>query len=549
MAGCESTAPTEDTRATSEDLTAAIPLFPTGVNAGGTALAIGSTDPHYAVTATTDTNYPAPPSRSALVTSKNAGWGTPTAPAAWISLNNHQCSGAPGSTCQSATFDYTTTFTLPAGTHPATATITLTVVADDDVNIRLNGTSVGNFTNAYATGSTLTIPAGSTFNANPTPNTLTFHITNSGGGPTGLAVYAISGSANGCTLDNQCTALQFCDTQALACVTKIANAAAIPTVTGHLPPLTGVCSAAVGTAVCQSTVCDTVDNKCGLLNGDGPCTVANGPVRCRSTACDGNTGVCIPPGGCTLDSECNAGTQFCNTATFACVAKLANGTTVPTISGHAPPLTGVCSAAVGTAVCQATVCDTVDDKSGFANGDGACNAGNAAAVCRSGACGADLQCGYPNGGGPCAAGAVCRSGVCDVGSGKCIPPGGCAADSECNPATQFCNTQTFTCTPKLGDGTPVPTIGGHDPPLTGVCSNAVGTAVCLATVCDTADSRCGYANGDGPCSAGTAGTVCRSLACGSDLLCGYPTGEGPCNAGTAATVCRSGACSVVGVCV
>ncbi len=648
VAGCESAAPTEDSRTASEDLTSAITLFPTAVNAVGAALAIGSTDPHYAVTATTDTNYPAPPSRNAIVTSKDGGWGTPTAPAAWISLNNHTCSGAPGNTCQSATFDYTTTFTLPAGTHPATATITLTVLADDDVNILLNGTSVGTFPATYAAGSTLTIPAGSTFNANPTVNTLTFHVTNSGGGPTGLAVYTISGSAKGCTLDNQCTALQFCDTQALACTPKIANSAAVPTLTGHAPPLTGVCnaavgtavcqatvcdtadnkcgfangdgpctiangptrcrsltcdasglcippggcavdadctaaqfcntatfacvpkianagavptiaghtppltgacSAAVGTAVCQATVCDTADNKCGFANGDGPCTLANGPTRCRSTACDGVTGVCIPPGGCTLDSECAASTQFCNTATFACTAKVANGTGVPTIGGHTPPLTGVCTALAGAAVCLANVCDTADNACGFANGDGTCNAGNALTVCRSGACGTDLKCGYPNGGGPCAAGTVCRSGVCDVGSGQCIPPGGCVIDSECT-ATQFCNTQTFTCTPKLGDGTLVPTISGHTPPLTGVCSSvAVGTAVCLATVCDPGDDRCGFANGDGTCNAGSAGTVCRSHVCGTDLVCGYPINEGPCNAGNAGTVCRSGACSVVGVCV
>ena len=38
-------------------------------------------------------------------------------------------------------------------------------------------------------------------------------------------------------------------------------------------------------------------------------------------------------------------------ATLACTPKLANGSEIPTISGHAPPLAGQCSAAVASSVC------------------------------------------------------------------------------------------------------------------------------------------------------------------------------------------------------
>src|SRR6185437_14900386 len=92
-----------------------------------------------------------------------------------------------------------------------------------------------------------------------------------------------------------------------------------------------------------------------------------------------------------------ATTEFCNTVTSTCTTKLGNGVSIPTIAGHTPDLAGVCNAAVGTAVCASTVCDTTDNKCGFANGDGTCNAGNGATVCRSGSCGGDSICGRQGG--------------------------------------------------------------------------------------------------------------------------------------------------------
>jgi hypothetical protein len=296
--------------------------------------------------------------------------------------------------------------------------------------------------------------------------------------------------------------------------------------------------------------------------------------------------------GCALDSDCTA-TQFCDTATAMCTPKLANGTPVPTIPGHAPPLTGACSSPVGAAVCTSGVCDTKDDDCGYANGDGPCTAGNGATVCRSGACSAN---------------------------GTCEPAGGCNVDADC-AAGDWCDESTHTCTPTLANGQPVPTDPPHtSPTLNGTCTAAAGALVCTSGVCDTADGECGYANGDGPCTPANGGTVCRSGMCSTggvciaagtcntdadcangnwcdesthtctpqlangapvptdpphtnpalngtctpaagtlvcksgvcdtkDDECGYANGDGPCTAGNGATVCRSGTCGPNGTCV
>ena len=295
--------------------------------------------------------------------------------------------------------------------------------------------------------------------------------------------------------------------------------------------------------------------------------------------------------GCDLDSQCTV-VQFCDTQTSVCTAKLANGTAIPTLSGHSPALNGTCTVAVGNAVCASAVCDTKDNECGYANGDGTCTNSNA--------------------------GTVCRSGACSV-SGVCEPVGGCEVDADC-PASDWCDISTATCTPKLANGTLIPTDPGHtNPMLNGTCTPAAGALVCTSAVCDTKDNECGYANGDGTCTSGTAGTVCRSGACSvsgvcepsggcasdadctggdwceestatcmpklpngsaipvdaphtnpslngecvpaaaalvcasgvcdtKDNKCGYANGDGPCTTGTGSTVCRSTACSVDGTC-
>jgi hypothetical protein len=57
-----------------------------------------------------------------------------------------------------------------------------------------------------------------------------------------------------------------------------------------------------------------------------------------------------------------------------------------------------------------------------------------------------------------------------------------------------------------------------NPTLDGTCTAAAGAVACVSGVCDTNDSRCGFANGDGPCTVGDGGNgsaVCRSNVCTS----------------------------------
>jgi MYXO-CTERM domain-containing protein len=112
----------------------------------------------------------------------------------------------------------------------------------------------------------------------------------------------------------------------------------------------------------------------------------------------------------------------------------------------------------------------------------------------------------------------CPSGsVCDTGSGLCVT--GCDSDSQCN-STQWCNNPpggTGTCTPKLPNGTMLPSM----PTSVATCNAMVGTRVCLSGVCDTKDNTCGYANGDGPCS---SNAQCRNDTCDpTTMTCMQPS--------------------------
>ncbi|HEY1691076.1 MAG TPA: hypothetical protein VGG39_02885 [Polyangiaceae bacterium] len=581
----------EPVATTSSDLAIA-GLFSTGVDGTGTPLAIGATDPHYVLSS----NDPAFPGPKAITVTPNAAWTGNTATSEWISIQ------ASTTGANNGVYTYTTIFTL-TGVDPATATLSGTWAGDDSVSLSLNGTVVATrAAPAYGSTAAFAVPAGSPFVEGA--NTLAFTTVNSGNGPTGLQIVTITGNVVGCTADAQCTAAQFCNTQTNVCTAKLANGTAVPTLTGHTPPLTGTCTAAVGTAVCVAAVCDTKDNDCGYANGDGPCTVATGGTVCRSGACS-TSGVCEPSGGCEVDADCTGG-KWCDETTSTCTAKVANGSPVPTDGKHTnPTLNGTCTAQVGTLTCTSGVCDTKDDDCGYANGDGPCTVATGGTVCRSGACS--------------------TSGVCE-------PSGGCVVDADCS-ASDWCDIGTATCTPKLSNGTAMPTDTGHvTPVLNGTCTVAAGALVCASGVCDASNNECGYANGDGPCTpgdggAGNGGSVCQSGACSvggtcepqggcetdadctggdwcdeatatctaklangtsvpndpkhtgptldgectpqaaalvcasgvcdiKDNKCGYANGDGPCSeadagsdAGLASIVCRSGACSVDGTCV
>jgi uncharacterized repeat protein (TIGR01451 family)/MYXO-CTERM domain-containing protein len=327
--------------------------------------------------------------------------------------------------------------------------------------------------------------------------------------------------AGGCNVDLDCSAGNWCNESTKTCVPKLANGAGVPTDPAHVAPaLNGTCTASAGTLVCVAGVCDTADNKCGLVNSDGPCTAGNAGTVCRSGVCDADAkcgfavndgpctvanagvvcrsgacsvgGLCEPLGGCNVDADCSGG-NWCNETAHTCTAPLANNTVIPTDPPHvAPVLNATCTAQAGTLVCASKVCDTSDQKCGFAVGDGPCSALNALVVCRSGACSTN---------------------------GTCEPAGGCNVDADCSGGN-WCSEATHLCTPKIANGAVIPTDPPHtSPTLNGTCTAPAATLVCVSSVCDTADSKCGYANGDGPCTALNKGTVCRSGACSTNGKC------------------------------
>jgi MYXO-CTERM domain-containing protein len=489
-------APAEPTATTSSAL-GITGLFPTGVDGNGTPLATGTVDAHYTLASADPTLGLMPRAFAVDAQASMAGagaWTPNTASSKWISVRASAVSTLP------LLYTYSTTFNLN-GADPTTATLTGALACDDTCVLRLNGTDIKTFASpAWTQATAFSVPAGSPFVAGN--NTLSVAVTNSGGIVTGLQITKIT---PGCTTDSQCASTQFCNTQTNACTPKLPDGTPVPTIPGHAPPLTGTCSAPVGTAVCVSGTCSTTTNDCGAT---------------------------APP-ACTTDGQCASG-QFCNTQTMTCTPKLPDGTPVPTIPGHTPPLTGTCATDVGTAVCVSGTCNTTTNDCG-------------PAVTPPPACTMDSQCAstqfcdtqtmtctskLPDGApvptvpghtppltGTCATGVgavVCISGACDATSNLC--GSGCTKDSDC-ASTQFCDTQTMACTPKLPNGDMIPTLTGHTPDLTGMCTTPVGAAVCASAVCDMTNDECGFANGDGPCTAANGGVVCQSGVCAASGTC------------------------------
>ena len=243
----------------------------------------------------------------------------------------------------------------------------------------------------------------------------------------------------------------------------------------------------------SGTVCDNGGG--GSFTCIPGCRGTGGNTCMTGMVCSSTTtaiGSCSVPGSCNVDSDCTGG-KWCHMTSHTCTAKIANGSSMPSDPPHtSPTLNGICSAAAATLVCVSGVCDPQDNLCGYADGDGPCTTATGATVCRSGACSAN--------------------------GGVCVPAGGCAVDADC-ASNQWCNTPTFTCAPKLLNGQDMPTAAGHSPTLNGVCTAAAAIAVCLSAVCDVADNRCGYADGDGPCTVASGPTVCRSGICGTSGVC------------------------------
>ncbi|MFO0619050.1 MAG: MYXO-CTERM sorting domain-containing protein [Polyangiaceae bacterium] len=332
---------------------------------------------------------------------------------------------------------------------------------------------------------------------------------------------------NGCNVDADCTGGNWCNIGAHTCTPKLPNGTNIPTDPPHTgPTLNGTCTMQAGVLVCQSAVCDTADNKCGFLNGDGPCTLANQGVVCRSQVCDVNdlkcgyrdgdgpctmangavvcrsqscsaNGLCKPLGGCNVDADCSGG-NWCNESMHACTPKVPNGTPIPNDPPHmGPTVNGTCTAAAAALVCASGVCDPGTNECGFENGTGPCDPGNEDVVCQSQSCSVN---------------------------GTCKDPNGCNVDGDCN-ADSWCNISMHACTPKIPNGTPIPKDPPHmSPTVDGNCTAEAALVVCASGVCDPGTDECGFENGTGPCDPGNEVVVCQSQSCSVDGTCKDPNG-------------------------
>ncbi len=111
----------------------------------------------------------------------------------------------------------------------------------------------------------------------------------------------------------------------------------------------------------------------------------------------------------------------------------------------------------------------------------------------------------------------------------CTTPGSCATCNgdfqstgsiDCGVGAPFCSPTGY-CGLCTTNGDCRTTNAVH---LSLYCNGAKGACVgsCASdadcgpgNVCDAKDGKCGYANGDGPCTAATAAAVCRSATCGA----------------------------------
>jgi hypothetical protein len=370
-----------------------------------------------------------------------------------------------------------------------------------------------------------------------------------------VSLVCIPAAPGSCSADAECAAGQYCDPNALTCVSQLAAGAPLPNdrlhngvcsdtlaalvcADGGCDPVANTCGKATGAACtaadqCVAHVCDA-DGVCGNAIGSGACTTANAASVCASSRCSATAGVCLSAdaSSCWVDADCASG-QYCDRSSTSCVSQLPAGTMLPVDGLH----DGACTTAAAAALCASGACNA-QTKTCAAGTGGACTD---ASQCSDNVCGTNGQCGYPAGAGTCTAGTaatVCQSGACGAQSGRCIPAdtGGCASDGDC-ASGQFCNAQTLHCTSTLAPGAALPADGSH-----AACPDG-RNAACASGLCNVTTLTCGAATG-GAC---TAGSGCADGVCGRNGACGLADGEAGCTSATAA-LCQSGVCASSGVC-
>lgn len=176
-------------------------LYTTGENTTGLLLGLGSRDTHYVVTAnsTGNSGYNGSPFVSQTLP---AGWVPNTSSASWLvtrdptdTLGNILGTSGGNATRPTGTYDFTLSFSLPAGAQLSTVQITGTGAADDVAQIFVNGVLVsGQQLSTYSSLSNFTLNASNAAFVSGT-NTITFRVNNSGAGASGLIITNFAGTA------------------------------------------------------------------------------------------------------------------------------------------------------------------------------------------------------------------------------------------------------------------------------------------------------------------------------------------------------------------
>ncbi len=180
-------------------LTSITGLFTTGVNASNVLLGNNVTDAHYVITAKPAAAPANNLGSSRTITTPTGGWTANTSTARWVTTpgtaSNGGGSGGTNANRVLGDFDYTLTFTMPAGAQLTTVSITGTAAAGDSATIYVNGTLVsGQSIAGSASTSSFTLDStNSAFGSGS--NTIMFRVNNAvNKSSSGLFVGSMSGS-------------------------------------------------------------------------------------------------------------------------------------------------------------------------------------------------------------------------------------------------------------------------------------------------------------------------------------------------------------------
>jgi uncharacterized repeat protein (TIGR01451 family) len=320
----------------------------------------------------------------------------------------------------------------------------------------------------------------------------------------------------GCNLDSDCSGDTYCNRTAHVCEAQLRDGRSLPKDALH----DGTCSAALADVVCASGTCNSTTNtcaavntagcndaaqcvsnvcgsnrQCGLGDGQSPC---ESDAQCQSGKCQLDSGRCVAgDAGCTRDEDCPI-EDHCNSTLFRCEADLDDGTSLPGDSDSG----GRCTSEVAK-LCASGACNPETDACASVGG----NECSEDSQCASNAC-IDGRCGSPDGAGECTqqnAASVCQSGICQADLYRCVAvKNGCTGDADCAAGT-YCDGRSLACVPRLYAGAKLPSDDMH----ASTCSADVATAVCESGACNARTNACALVVGM-PCA---QANECASNAC------------------------------------